>query len=230
MKYATERLEHEAKLIRSKLRTRVPRGCEEQPPEKPRSSKRYVCVVRDSDRRVRKHGLAEVSADEDDLDVDVHGLVPEGKRVIGSVGGAEAVSAGYIDCLPVEILFDTGAIASLVDHRVLHRIGKAEEPLIPYEQSLRGVGAQNIHIRGIIDLPMRLGSTEMMRPFVVVDRLHADAILGTDALRAFRAVIDLDDSTLTLKSTCEVFMLGSPRVEEMFVAGIGSTVHLPPGG
>ncbi|KAG3044889.1 hypothetical protein PC121_g21627 [Phytophthora cactorum] len=77
---------------------------------------------------------------------------------------------------------------------------------------------------------MRLGSTEMMRPFVVVDRLHADAILGTDALRAFRAVIDLDDSTLTLKSTCEVFMLGSPRVEEMFVAGIGSTVHLPPGG
>ncbi|KAG3125315.1 hypothetical protein PI126_g22824 [Phytophthora idaei] len=40
MKYATERFEREAKLIRSNLRTRVPCGCEEQLPEKPRPSKR----------------------------------------------------------------------------------------------------------------------------------------------------------------------------------------------
>ncbi|KAG2771092.1 hypothetical protein Pcac1_g17908 [Phytophthora cactorum] len=40
MKYATERFERETKLIRFKLRTRVPRGCEEQPHEKPRPSKR----------------------------------------------------------------------------------------------------------------------------------------------------------------------------------------------
>ncbi|KAG4042192.1 hypothetical protein PC123_g22310 [Phytophthora cactorum] len=242
MKYATERFERETKLIRFKLRTRVPRGCEEQPHEKPRPSKRvrfelstqfstyceelgdlgstfadvekvgqYVCVVRDSDRHMRKPGLVEVSADEDDLNGDVHGLVPEGKHVIGSVGGAEAVSAGYIDCVPVELLFDSGAIASLVDYRVLHRIGKAEEPLGPYEQSLRGVGRpENPHTR--------------------IDRLRVDAILGTDALQAFRAVIDLDDSTLTLKSTGEVFRLGSSLVEEMFVARIGSTMHLPPGG
>ncbi|KAE9036997.1 hypothetical protein PR003_g11133 [Phytophthora rubi] len=40
-----------------------------------------------------------------------------------------------------------------------------------------------------------------MRPFIVVDKLHIDVILGTDALKAFRAVVDLDENLVTLKDT-----------------------------
>lgn len=69
-----------------------------------------------------------------------------------------------------------------------------------------------------------------MESFVVVDRLRVDVILGTDTLKAYRAVIDLDENTATLKSTCEVFPLGSPRVEETCTSRISSTVRLRPGG
>ncbi|GMF37219.1 unnamed protein product [Phytophthora fragariaefolia] len=57
----------------------------------------------------------------------------------------------------------------------------------------------------------------MLRMFVVVDRLHVHAILGTDELKAFRAVIDLDTNVMTLKESREIFPLGAPRVEEMHV-------------
>ncbi|KAL3658587.1 hypothetical protein V7S43_016471 [Phytophthora oleae] len=70
----------------------------------------------------------------------------------------------------------------------------------------------------------------MVRPFVVIDKLHVDVILGTDTLKAYRAVVDLDTNTVTLKDTKEVFPIGSPRVEEMYTARISSTVRLCPGG
>ncbi|KAE9286108.1 hypothetical protein PF008_g26747 [Phytophthora fragariae] len=69
-----------------------------------------------------------------------------------------------------------------------------------------------------------------MRPFVVVDRLHVDTILGTDTLKELRAVIDLEENTLTRKGSGEVFPLGTPRVEEMHSTRISSTVRLRPGG
>ncbi|ETK77027.1 hypothetical protein L915_16669, partial [Phytophthora nicotianae] len=59
---------------------------------------------------------------------------------------------------------------------------------------------------------LRLGSLEKTVPFVVVDQLHVDAILGTDALKEFKAVIDLEDNVVTLKETGEAFPIGSPRV------------------
>lgn len=55
-----------------------------------------------------------------------------------------------------------------------------------------------------------------MRPFIVVDKLHNDVILGTDALKAFHAVVDLDENLVTLKDTSEKFSIGSPRVEETY--------------
>ncbi|OWY96568.1 hypothetical protein PHMEG_00033137, partial [Phytophthora megakarya] len=70
---------------------------------------------------------------------------------------------------------------------------------------------------------------EKVLPFVVVDRLHVDAILGTDILKAFRAVIDLEDQVLTLKENGEVVPLGASRVEESFAADIAATVKLTPG-
>ncbi|GMF27675.1 unnamed protein product [Phytophthora fragariaefolia] len=69
-----------------------------------------------------------------------------------------------------------------------------------------------------------------MRPFIVIDKLHIDVILGTDALKAFRGVVDLDENSVTLKDTGEKFSIGSPRVEEMYATKICSTVRIRPGG
>ncbi|KAE8994790.1 hypothetical protein PR001_g20301 [Phytophthora rubi] len=153
----------------------------------------YVYSVNDGDdaRRRRAPGLVEVSDAESDDDAEPS-FLRDGKRVIGSVGGVEAVSAGYIDCTPVEMLIDTGAIASLVNSRVLKRVGRADSPLRPSNKDLNGVTGHKLRIRGEIDLPLRVGPLEVMRLFVVVDRLHVDTILGTDTLKELRAVIDLE--------------------------------------
>ncbi|KAE9167228.1 hypothetical protein PF005_g28867 [Phytophthora fragariae] len=75
-----------------------------------------------------------------------------------------------------------------------------------------------------------MGARYELRTFVVVDKLHVNAILGTDTLKAFRAVIDLDENIMTLKDSGEAIALGSPRVEEMYVTRIVSAVRLRPGG
>ncbi|GMF20951.1 unnamed protein product [Phytophthora fragariaefolia] len=132
--------------------------------------------------------------------------------------------------LPAELVVDTGGIASLVDSRVLTRLGVSTATLRPYSGSLDGVARQKLRIKGEVDLPLRLGSLEKLRSFVVIDRLHVDAILGTDTLKAFRAVIDLDDNVMTLNDSGEVFPLRTPRVEEMYTSRIANTVRIRPAG
>ncbi|ETL82442.1 hypothetical protein L917_17387, partial [Phytophthora nicotianae] len=138
-------------------------------------------------------------------------LFQKGKRVIASVPGVEALSTGFIDCVPADLLIDSGAVACLVHSRVLKRIGRSTKPLRSYTQSLNAVSGHSLKTRGVIDLQLRLGSLEKTIPFVVVDQLHVDAILGTDALKEFKAVIDLEDNVVTLKGTGEAFPIGSPR-------------------
>ncbi|EGZ11352.1 hypothetical protein PHYSODRAFT_520508, partial [Phytophthora sojae] len=176
----------------------------------------YVSVV--TDFPGRKPGLVEVdTVAEDDEDPeaseDARGPVPDGKRVICSVGGVEAVSAGYIENLPADLLIDSGAVARLVDSRVLARLGLSKASLRPYHGGLNGVSGNKLRIIGEIDLPLRLGSLENLRGFV-----------------AFRAVIDLDENIMTLKESGETFPPGSPRVEEVYVSRIASSVRLCPGG
>ncbi|KAG3144483.1 hypothetical protein PC128_g24384 [Phytophthora cactorum] len=43
-----------------------------------------------------------------------------------------------------------------------------------------------------------------MLPFVVIHQIHANTISGTDALKDFKPVIDLDENTLTLQG-CSQF-------------------------
>ncbi|KAE9242966.1 hypothetical protein PF004_g6370 [Phytophthora fragariae] len=121
-------------------------------------------------------------------------------------------------------------MASLIDARVLKRLGLANAPLRPYHGSLKDVSGGNLRIKGEIELTLRLGTCEELRTFVEVDRLHVHAILGTDTLKAFRAVIDLEENIMTLKNTGETLPLGTPRVEEMYVTRIASAVRLRPGG
>ncbi|KAE9240783.1 hypothetical protein PF002_g9602 [Phytophthora fragariae] len=195
----------------------------------------YVCFVKDggAEKEKRKPGLVEVKdrpTPGGSPNADVEDPVPEGKRVICSVEDFEATSVGFIDSLPAELLIDIGAIASLVDSRVLEKLGLAKAPLRPYHGSLNGVSGHPLHIRGEIELPLRIGTLEKLRTFAVVDRLHVHTLLGTDALKAFRAVIDMEESVMTLKETGETFRLGASLVEEMYVSRINSTVRLCSGG
>ncbi|KAG4042204.1 hypothetical protein PC123_g22297 [Phytophthora cactorum] len=169
----------------------------------------------------RRPGLHEVSGG--DATENKEGVVPESKRVIYSVGGVLALSDGFIDCCPSEMLAYTDAIASLVDKRVLKRLGRPSEPLRPYMGSLNSVSGHAIRISGVIDLPVTLGTLERALPFVVTDHLFVDAILGTDSLRAFRAVIDLEKQYMTLKGTGEVIPLGATRA--LVRSGIRGTVR-----
>ncbi|KAG2806380.1 hypothetical protein PC111_g17392 [Phytophthora cactorum] len=111
------------------------------------------------------------------------------------------------------MLADTGAIASLVDKRVLKRLGRASEPLRPYTGSLNSVSGHAIRVSGVVDLPVTLGTLERTLPFVVADHFFIDAILGTDSLRAFRDVIPL----------------GATKVKETYAALVNSSVCLEPG-
>ncbi|ETI37757.1 hypothetical protein F443_16375 [Phytophthora nicotianae P1569] len=135
----------------------------------------------------------------------------------------QALSDGYIDCCPSEMLADTGAIVSLVDRRVLRRLRRDSESLRPYGGTLDSVSGHAIRVRGVIDLPVTLGTLEKTLPFVVTDHLFVDAILGTDSLKAFRAVIDLEEQPMTLKETGDVIPLGVARVEETYAATISSS-------
>ncbi|KAE9323802.1 hypothetical protein PF008_g17266 [Phytophthora fragariae] len=182
-----------------------------------------------SPKRNRKAGLLEVP-EQPEPDNDCTSSLPRGKRLIGSVGGVEAVSVGFIDCVQADLLIDTGAVASLIDARMLKLIGRAYAPLRPCRRDLNSASGHPLRIKGAIDLPLQLGSLEKTRPFIVVEKLHIDVSLGTDALKAFRAVVDLDENVVTLKSTGEKFSIGSPRVEEMYSSRISSTVRIRPGG
>ncbi|GMF36127.1 unnamed protein product [Phytophthora fragariaefolia] len=146
-----------------------------------------------------------------------------------STEGIEATSVGYIDCLPSELLMDTGAFASLVDKKVLKRLGLSNIPLRPYSRKLKSASGNDMKISGEIDLPLRLGSVEKTVPFVVASSLHVDAIIGMDVLATFRAVIDAEEQTLTLKETREMFRLGVMPVSKPCRVRMAAPLTLEPG-
>ncbi|KAG2784500.1 hypothetical protein PC129_g5688 [Phytophthora cactorum] len=133
----------------------------------------YVVSDREDVPRTTGSGLRETPGVGNDS-ADDDGLVPAGKRVIGSVNGLEALSGGYIDCTPVNMLIDSGGVATVEHQRVLKRIGRAREALRPYEVNLKSVIGYNTGINGMIDLPLKLGSLEKARTFIVVSHLHVD--------------------------------------------------------
>ncbi|KAI9990783.1 hypothetical protein PInf_018361 [Phytophthora infestans] len=105
---------------------------------------------------------------------------------------------------------------------MLKTLGLTNAPLRPYDLTLNSMDGKRLHADKVIDLPIWLGTIELEQPLVVVDRLHVD-----DALKAFRAVVDLDTNTVTLKGTGDI---GAHRVEEMYTTRISLTVRVIPGG
>ncbi|KAE9339762.1 hypothetical protein PR003_g10846 [Phytophthora rubi] len=215
----------------------------EMNPEDDEDVSHYVSVVgplRHRPERKEKHGLVKVATvnlpngfgtrtDEDD-ECDFPEVVKGGRRVVCAVGSFEALSGGMIDCLPPRMLADTGATLSLVDTKVLKWLGRASEPLKPYDGLVRSSSGHRLRIRGWMILPIRLGSLEITMSLLVADQLHCDAILGVDALGAFGAVIDVAERTMNLKSIQEVLALGVTVVQETYMTAMAVLVRLPPRG
>ncbi|KAE8997148.1 hypothetical protein PF011_g15608 [Phytophthora fragariae] len=215
----------------------------EMNPEDDEDVSHYVSVVgplRHRPERKEKHGLVKVvtvnlpngfgtRTDEDD-ECDFPEVVKGGRRVVCAVGSFEALSGGMTDCLPSRMLSDTGATLSLVDTKVLKWLGRASEPLKPYDGLVRSSSGHRLRIRGWMILPIRLGSLEITMSLLVADQSHCDAILGVDALGAFGAVIDVAERTMNLKSTQEVLALGVTVVQETYMTAMAVSVRLPPRG
>ncbi|GMF55209.1 unnamed protein product [Phytophthora fragariaefolia] len=112
----------------------------------------------------------------------VYRVVEDERRVVCAVGNFEALSSGYIDCLSSRMLADTGATLSLVDRRVLKRLGRMSEPLEAYEGLVKSSSGHKLRIRGWTSLSVRLGTVEVSMSVLVADQLYVDAIVGVDAL------------------------------------------------
>eukprot|EP00644_Phytophthora_capsici_P015759 jgi/Phyca11/50230/gw1.102.87.1 len=112
------------------------------------------------------------------------------------------------------MLADTGATLSLVDSRVLKRLGRSSKTLRPYEGLVKSSSGHPLRIHGWIGLSLRLGTVE-----ITLDVLVAD-----------RAVIDVAERCLTLKGTGEVLPLGFTVVQDAYMAVMAKSVRLPPRG
>ncbi|KAG1702013.1 hypothetical protein DVH05_010502 [Phytophthora capsici] len=129
-------------------------------------------------------------------------IVEDGSRVVCAVENYEALSSGYIDCLPSRMLAHTGATLSLVDRTVIRRLGRGTEPLEAYAGRVNSSSGHPLRVRGWATVPVRLG--------------------------AFGAVIDVEERTMTLKRTGEILELGVVVVELRFSAALASANRLPP--
>ncbi|KAE8986476.1 hypothetical protein PR002_g22342 [Phytophthora rubi] len=212
-------------------------------PEQDEDVSHYVEVVRNNRPArtvVPKTGLVEVVTvnmpdgfgvrTEGEEDCEVPRVVKDGRRVVCSVGNFEALSSGYIDCLPSQMLADTGATLSLVDRRVLKRLGRSSEPLEPYEGLVRSSSGHKLRIHGWMTLTLRLGTVEIPLSVLVAGQLHVDAILGVDALGAFGAVIDVAERSMKLKPSGEVLPLGFTVTQDSYMATMATSIRLPPRG
>ncbi|GMF53511.1 unnamed protein product [Phytophthora fragariaefolia] len=104
------------------------------------------------------------------------------------------------------------------------------EPLEPYEGLVKSSSGHKLWIRGWTSLPFRLGTVEVSLSVLVADQPHVDTILGVDALGTFGAVIDVPESTMTLKSSGDVFPLGFTVIVGSYATAMTSSVRLPPHG
>ena len=104
------------------------------------------------------------------------------------------ITKGKIAGKPVRLMLDTGASVSAIKEEVLKEIyGDVPFPTVQ-------TGKDNLQLRRIT-LPLYLKESQFPCEFQVVQNLTYDAILGRDFLQVNRAMIDLDNNTITLKES-----------------------------
>ena len=104
------------------------------------------------------------------------------------------INKGKIAGKPVRLMLDTGAGVSAVKEELF------KETYGDVSFSAVQTGKDNLQRRRIT-LPLYLKESQFPCEFQVVQNLTYDAILGRDFLQVNRAMIDLDNNTITLKES-----------------------------
>ena len=106
---------------------------------------------------------------------------------------AEAVINGV---RVVDALVDTGSTLSMLSDAIYTRLPDAPaiQPFLRAVPEVVGVIDAHAVIRGYVDVPVEVEGVAVRHPLLVVEGLAFPLIIGTDILRAQRAVLTLDES------------------------------------
>ena len=110
---------------------------------------------------------------------------------------------GKIAGKTVHLLVDTGASVSAIDETFLKK-AYGDIPLKMSDSpfpSVQSVSGEEVPLLGQITVPLHLSGSQYFCEFHVMQSLAYDAILGRDFLQQNRALIDLDNSTITIKDS-----------------------------
>ena len=110
---------------------------------------------------------------------------------------------GKIAGKSVHLLVDTGACVSAIDEQFLKKtygeisLNMSDGPF----SSVKTVSGEEVPLLGKLTVPLHLNGRQYPCEFHVMQNLAYDAILGLDFLQENRALIDLDNSTITIKDS-----------------------------
>ncbi|KAL9954328.1 hypothetical protein ACROYT_G041849 [Oculina patagonica] len=113
----------------------------------------------------------------------------------------DLTTEGKIAGQAVQLLVDTGACVSAIDKQFFAKIYGQFPPKLSdcSLSSIQAVGGGTVQVLGKITVPLQLNGCEYPCEFHVMQNLTCDAILGRDFLQANKALIDLDNSSITFK-------------------------------
>ena len=111
--------------------------------------------------------------------------------------------AGEVAGQAVQLLVDTGACVSAMDEQFFKKIyGRCPPKMTDGSLStVQTISGDKVPVLGKITVPLRLNGREYPCDFHVMQNLAFDAILGRNFLQENRALIDLDNNSVTFIGT-----------------------------
>ena len=109
--------------------------------------------------------------------------------------------AGHLEGQLIKLLVDTGACVSAIDEQLVRKIYGSQPARITdgFIPSVKTVNGENVPVLGKIEVPVNLNGIVYQSQFHVIQSPAHEVILGRDFLQEHGAVIDLKNSSLTLK-------------------------------
>ena len=127
-------------------------------------------------------------------------MIPDSLTTTSSETG-DLTIAGYLEGQLIKLLVDTGACVSAIDEQLVRKIygsqpARITDGVIP---SVETVNGEKVPVLGKIDAPVKINGIVYKSQFHIIQSLAHEVILGRDFLQEYGAVIDLKNSSLTLK-------------------------------
>ena len=101
----------------------------------------------------------------------------------------------------IRTLIDTGAEVSLIHERVYNKLQFEPKLNTKHQTSLQAVNGKQLNVRGLIQLPFKIGNEKVTHPFYVVKDINRNAILGRDWLTANGVRIYFDLGCLRIQNS-----------------------------